>query len=948
MTVPEKLLQLKTRVEEDLGANAVAAAERGVQGGGSLLPFGDQVQESFGRHDISGVRAHVGGAAGEAATSIGAVAYATGNDVAFARQPDLFTVAHEAAHVVQQRSGIQLKGGVGQSGDLFEQHADRVAEKVVRGESAEPVLDLLSGSGASQGAAVQRKEGGPNEQSEFAGLVVGAAGGAVLMIHERVASDKEKATAVARAQSLGAAAAVMQGAEGFSVWSLLSLGDEPTVHLADVDHGPTFGGSTSLKDTPGVPLVALITADGYVLEPQAGAAGMAIRDPSRGDAATFVAGHVQAHGVGLANLETDAQRLAAFEAAMRDVALLALEMSATETTQMQQQLSSGLSPEQADSLSRTANTLAVLDQAIALTQARIPFFYQLADNETLRGAATLAGPLTDNVGGRMLDAATRAREQMPVAKLLRALQARRLRVLSAFPGLARVEDIRMFAAQTPGAQQAILSASMDGVTGEGGGIAEMRTATLHGLDLWTFPGLVEITLQALGVTNGDTYLLVRKQLKTKAEDAARERGLRMVLQIGLSVLAGLVGGGVGAVLAVAAVAADVANFSQTVDDYLLQRASTHTHADPSLAMASGEGPSEMGLFWELLATVAGGVADMAEVLARLNTAADAASAGTKADTGGDAAGRNSENAEADSHSATVSFSPETHPVRHVEDEPRLFIPDNVTDKKRLENVLNRPVDTSAEGAADFDKLAAELDELGYLLKTDADGYPYVEFRPYFKQAGAPQLYYDVDTNTLKIGNVAGGTNRISKPGVLRRQLVKQFEKENPGLDAADYQAHHLIPDEVARHSKLIQVAIDRGIFNIDQLNNGIMLPNRKGVANSTKRGATDADGTPVLDEHGKPIVEQLTDLPVHRTSHPEFNKRARDTLDDIERDLIGPVSKDELDAAVEALSNQQIRAAIDEAQEILLEHIQSPGSKRKDGDRAGEMAGLGGTSVTVG
>jgi hypothetical protein len=45
---------------------------------------------------------------------------------------DLHTVAHEEAHVVQQRSGVQLKGGVGEVGDAYEQQADEVADRVVR------------------------------------------------------------------------------------------------------------------------------------------------------------------------------------------------------------------------------------------------------------------------------------------------------------------------------------------------------------------------------------------------------------------------------------------------------------------------------------------------------------------------------------------------------------------------------------------------------------------------------------------------------------------------------------------------------------------------------------------------------------------------------------------------------------------------------------------------
>ena len=62
--------------------------------------------------------------------------------------PDLYTQAHEAAHGVQQAisgSGLQLKGGIGEAGDQYEQHADAVAEKVIRGESAESLLDEVAG-----------------------------------------------------------------------------------------------------------------------------------------------------------------------------------------------------------------------------------------------------------------------------------------------------------------------------------------------------------------------------------------------------------------------------------------------------------------------------------------------------------------------------------------------------------------------------------------------------------------------------------------------------------------------------------------------------------------------------------------------------------------------------------------------------------------------------------
>jgi len=138
------------------GARAIAA--EGVSGSGGRLPHLQTIQSAFGRHDVSGIGAHVGGAAGDAARAMGAEAYATGDRVAFDGAPDLHTAAHEAAHVVQQASGVSLRGGVGESGDAYERHADAVADAVVRGRSAEPLLDAHaapSGGSASFGA-VQR------------------------------------------------------------------------------------------------------------------------------------------------------------------------------------------------------------------------------------------------------------------------------------------------------------------------------------------------------------------------------------------------------------------------------------------------------------------------------------------------------------------------------------------------------------------------------------------------------------------------------------------------------------------------------------------------------------------------------------------------------------------------------------------------------------------------
>ena len=138
------------------GPDITAVAERGVAAAAAPLPHQTSIQAAFGHHDVAGIRAQVGGVGAEASRAIGASAYATGDRVAFADVPDLHTAAHEAAHVVQQRGGVQLKGGVGQDGDVYERHADQVADLVVAGRSAEAALDG-GPAGAGGEPAVQRK-----------------------------------------------------------------------------------------------------------------------------------------------------------------------------------------------------------------------------------------------------------------------------------------------------------------------------------------------------------------------------------------------------------------------------------------------------------------------------------------------------------------------------------------------------------------------------------------------------------------------------------------------------------------------------------------------------------------------------------------------------------------------------------------------------------------------
>jgi len=135
-----RIAQLGASAAQPPAAAMHKLARQGTAGASGALPHFHRIQSSFGRHDISQVQAHTDAAAASSAHQMGARAFASGNHIGFAHQPSLHTAAHEAAHVIQQRAGVQLAGGVGTVGDRHERHADAVADAVVAGRSAEPLL----------------------------------------------------------------------------------------------------------------------------------------------------------------------------------------------------------------------------------------------------------------------------------------------------------------------------------------------------------------------------------------------------------------------------------------------------------------------------------------------------------------------------------------------------------------------------------------------------------------------------------------------------------------------------------------------------------------------------------------------------------------------------------------------------------------------------------------
>ena len=230
---------------------ALIDAAAGVSGPGGALPHAARIQAAFGpAHDVSSIRAHVGGAAAVAAARLGAEAYATGNQIAFARSPSLHTAAHEAAHVVQQRAGVQLLGGVGEADDTYERNADAVADRVVAGRSAADLLPEASGARGAPAVQLRRLPG----QQDLARLLAPGLGAAdalanVAAVRRLIELAEAELTAPERVQvETGTLAGMAQGAfDALPEPTRLTrrvraiLGVRPDLRLGDpglIDTGP--------------------------------------------------------------------------------------------------------------------------------------------------------------------------------------------------------------------------------------------------------------------------------------------------------------------------------------------------------------------------------------------------------------------------------------------------------------------------------------------------------------------------------------------------------------------------------------------------------------------------------------------------------------------------------------------------------------------------------------
>jgi Domain of unknown function (DUF4157) len=163
--------------------------------GGAPLPSSTRsaMESSFGR-DFGGVRVHAGPQAEGLASNMNARAFTSGSNIYFgAGQYSPGTnagrglIAHELAHVVQQRAGRSPAGGIDTPGDVFEREADAAASSVLAGKR--PQVSLLGGT-----PSVQRTNGaGPAVPTTIKKLAGGAVKGKLEIPGEKVISPTDRA-----------------------------------------------------------------------------------------------------------------------------------------------------------------------------------------------------------------------------------------------------------------------------------------------------------------------------------------------------------------------------------------------------------------------------------------------------------------------------------------------------------------------------------------------------------------------------------------------------------------------------------------------------------------------------------------------------------------------------------------------------------------------------------
>ncbi len=604
----------------DALAGALEVARAGVAAASQPLPHVDRIQASFGRHDIRFARAKVGGAAEHASARLGALAYALEDRVGFRYAPDLALAAHEAAHIVQQRSGTKPPGTMGRPGDAHERHADEVAETVTRGQSAELLLD-----GAEGGLGAAARAAAPAVQRQPLDGGTGSADATDGVASPRPDPDLDASVA----DGLGA-----RSPQAMVVGDLVLDEDEGTCRariadyiLARAPHGRREVRARLAELNPMTHEAAAHASD-Y--------SGVTAESSAASEQARHVTAVYDAASAAFAALEaTYEQRLAEFDGHARTVLLGMLALS--EARIFNEQRHYGVTT------AVPSSTIIVEGDSVAGGAViTVPATYAMSEGPGRAGlsaAARRLAPLLRHIADRRMELAghetfvrpsvviqdegwSGANDRLEQAKMQYLLE--RDEVVRDFPVLASwapadaelgayalndaAGELDQFASGSTRSMAQALGEKFDKSLSD---IADVRRRLREGdLVLWKIPSVVAATKTSLGVPQGTADdAIVEEKVSDVQSDADFVQTVLGLVALALGLIAAIPTGGSSVVAAgtfIAATGAAIASTAIAVHDlreYSLQQSLAGTDFDRARAISQDE-PS---LFWLALSVVGAGL-----------------------------------------------------------------------------------------------------------------------------------------------------------------------------------------------------------------------------------------------------------------------------------------------------------------------------------------------------
>jgi hypothetical protein len=592
------------------GAGMPAAIQAlGLGGGMALPPQARRSHEAMLGTNLAAVRVHTGSTVDAWAERLGARGFSMGGHVALASRhasmhADNPVLRHELAHVLLRQRGLDPEP------QALRRDPDPHAAGMTSGRApASVVAPTPMQSSAPAPTATQTLPPG-----KHAGATVGAWGVVhglqMLVAGPRVMRDFgsfDEASAYAR--GMGTAGVIFEEDALFIVYTL--QGAQGFTTAATRIH--YSGNISNLRAQPGV--LAFVTEDGMSISPRFA------RTPSgyepnydawmeqadrRGATADPFSGHKEAFGTGLAGISDRTHLLRQFEVAMRDTAYVVLDQSEQEARTKWRQLQGGVPEADRETLQRVATEVADLDQKIAAANSRATITQMGYDP---KDTAHNKRSVTEEA------AAARAESEQ--------LTAQKKEKLLAYPLLSQVDAADFLKLDDKQRARELGDRALEVQLN----IESTRQMVARGnLSLWSLAPLVAAAKQGLGITGGDAQRWIDDEVSTRRTWDVALQVAMVVLQIGLTAGATLVGGPVGAAMAVGALGVGVVDAVLATDRYLTSRTTSNTDINRNEGLMPADISGDWA--WVVVAWVGVGLsfADAVKAvrLARVANASDAA------------------------------------------------------------------------------------------------------------------------------------------------------------------------------------------------------------------------------------------------------------------------------------------------------------------------------------